>query len=348
VDFVRAVAAQADLTITHAGSPVRGQSSGVAQALGGQTIDDLRHALSATDVDLVWIVSPSDFGRAAEDARAVAAARARGTRIAVGEPIPSSILELAPAGWTGASAGASPIDAIRFLGLPRRSRPFREAAEVLASFGTPRSAVIECWCGPQHGTLASRVFAALDTLRFLMGDPESIAASYTTPGLETPEAMASIASHAEPRVPRPSPTSRSLPPESLRDLQGDLIATARYDRGATASIVASNHAGRWNTTATLLSPQGRLRLYDDGFEWLAPDGTKRDELRLRHATRGDPTITLHGVTALAEDLARMTDPSLAQDAPIDITALLALTQAALLSARTGHPESPATIRGMVG
>lgn len=146
----------------------------------------------------------------------------------------------------------------------------------------------------------------------------------------------------------PRAAARVQPPESLRDLQGDLIATARYDRGATASIVSSNHAGRWNTTATLLGPQGRLRLYDDGFEWVAPDGTKRDELRIRHANRGDPAITLHGVTALAEDLARMTDPALAPDAPSDITALLALTQAALLSARTGHPESPATIRGMVG
>lgn len=345
IDLVRAVATQAKCTIVAAGSDARGargQSAAVAQALDASTLDDLRNALISADVDLVWIASPGEFGRNPEDARAIAAARARGVRVASGEPIPASILELAPAGWTSTSGGPAPSEAIRFLGLPRFSRPFRDASEVLTAFATPtapRSAVIECWSGPQHGTLASRLFAALDTLRSLMGEPESLLASYTTPDALLAPTAPGTASLA---------VNRAQPPEDLRQLQGDLIATARYDSGRTASIITSNHAGRWNTIVTLLSSQGRLRIYDDGFEWLAPDGQKRDELRIRKANRGDPTLTLHGVAALADDLARLTDPSLPDDGPTEITSLLAMTQAALLSARTGHSESPAAIRAMVG
>ena len=342
VDLVRAVATQARCTIAAAGSGMRGQSAAVAQALEASTVDDLRNTLASADVDLVWIASPGEFGRNPEDARAVVAARARGVRVACGEPIPASILELAPAGWMSGTPGPPPCEALRFLGLPKYSRPFRDAAEVLMAFATPtppRSAVIECWSGPHHGTLASRLFAALDTLRSLMGEPESLLASYTSPdaGLAPSSPGASALAVA-----------RAQPPEDLRQLHGDLIATARYDSGRTASVISSNHAGRWSTIVTLLSSQGRLRLYDDGFEWLAPDGQKRDELRIRKANRGDPALTLHGVSALAEDLARLTDTSLPDDGPLETVSLLSMTQATLLSARTGHPESPAAIRAMVG
>src|SRR5690606_1999422 len=40
-----------------------------------------------------------------------------------------------------------------------------------------------------------------------------------------------------------------------------------------------NQAGRWNRSIALLGPGGRIRIYDDGFEWVAPDGARVDASR---------------------------------------------------------------------
>ena len=50
---------------------------------------------------------------------------------------------------------------------------------------------------------------------------------------------------------------------------------------------------------------------------------------------------------LAEAIERLIDPHAPSNAPSDIIAILSTAQAALLSTRTGQPESPETIRRMV-
>src|SRR5690606_29923013 len=124
-------------------------------------------------------------------------------------------------------------------------------------------------------------------------------------------------------------------------------ASLRFDDGRTASLVASDHAGRWNRTVTLLGEGGRLRLFDDGFEWIDPGGEKVDSSRA--STREAPGAWgAHEVAAIADDLSRRLDPAIPAVGPVDHASVLALCQATLLSARTGQCESPASIHRMTG
>lgn len=329
VEFVRSLADAANLTIIAAGSPARGSSAAVASECGGEPFDDLRAAIAETRAELVLLATASGVAQAdpASDRRTLAAARARGVRIASFEPIPSSVTELA-SGWLRSEDGPPASDALRFIGLTRRSRPFRDAAEVFAEFGQPRVVQVEAWCRSAESSLASRLIAAIDTTLGVLGEPESIDAVYVGPAL--------------------AQGVHALPGASLQDLHGDLIATLRYADGRAATIAASDAAARWNTTTTLLSEQGRLRLYDDGFEWIGPAGQKRDQLRLKKIGRGESAQAAMGVHAVADELSRLLDPSIPDDGPSNVAALLCVAQAALLSARTGQPESPATFRRVLG
>jgi len=321
------VAQAAGVDIVGAGSPVKGQSGLLAAGLGCAALDDLRSTLATADADLVWLASAGDFGAGGEqdDSRAVAAATGRNIKIASLEPIPQSALDLQSGGWlTGLPR---PADSLRFLGLPRLSRSFREAAEALLAFGPPRMLIIDTWSLREEGSLAARLLGAIDLTLSLMGEPETIDAAFVGP-------MTGTGLHA-------------LPGETFQGLHGDLWAGLRFANGACASIGASNVAGRWNTTATLLSGQGRLRIYDDGFEWIGPDGTRHDQLRIRKEERGEPASASHSVAALADGLRRLLDDTVPDSGPVSMEAILTIGQAALLSARTAQPESPATIRRMM-
>lgn len=322
VEFIAAVARAAKLSIVGAGSPAKGVSGGVAASLGCDAFDDLRAALASAECDLVLLAASPRFTDPA-DMGALLGARARGIRIASIEPAPSSALDLGV--WSPPS-GPSPRDAIRFLGLPRLSRPFREAQEVIASLGTLRFVHIDAFAGPAEGSLAARLFGAIDLLNSLMGEPESVDAAHVSGAFHQ--------------------GSRTPPGEALADLEGDLSALCRFSDGRAASVAASNNAGRWNFTATLLAEHGRLRVYDDGFEWVGADAQKRDELRIRKAARGDPASS-HAVTAIADGIARLTDDTIPDSGPVQLESILGVSQAILLSARTGQPESPGTIRRMI-
>lgn len=333
VELVRDVALAAGLTIVGAGSPSRGQAGGVAGQLKARVIDDLR-ALLATgsvtsgaerDIDLVWILAPADFGLdpSGNDAKAILQARAKGVRIASLEPIPPTALDLAGSGWAEVQGAARPADAIRFCPLLRLAKPFREAAEVVGELGTVRTASLESWSAPHEGSLGAGLFSAMEFLRALFGEPESIDAAYVGPQY--------------------TPGVHPLPGETLRDLHGDLTANLRFSAGRAAALALSNQAGRWNRSATLVGDGGRLRVHDDGFEWVGPDGRKIDEMRAKAGGGGGGSVA-----ALSDALSRLADPAMPDDGPSDLGAVLSMGQAALLSARTGQPESPATVRRMAG
>lgn len=333
--LAREVAAAAEFTIVGAGSPSRGQSGAVAAELKCKLVDDLRATLASgsvgggadRDVDMVWILSPGEFGldQSGNDVRAILQARARGVRIASLEPIPPTALDLAGSGWAEAQGTPRPADAIRFCPLARFARPYREAAEVLREIGNVRAAAIESWCAPHEGSLGAGLFSAMELLHSVFGEPESIDAAYVGP--------------------KHIPGVHPLPGETLRDLHGDLTANLRFSTGRAAALAVSNQAGRWNRTTTLIGDGGRLRVYDDGFEWIGPDGKKMDEMRTK--ARGTKAAG-HAVEALADALSRLSDQAVPDAGPSDLGAVLAMGQAALLSARTGQPESPATVRRMAG
>ncbi len=326
IPLVQSIAERSSLHIIGAGSPHRGESTAVAKAFDAEPLSDLRAAVASADVDLALIADPGEFGqRAPEDAGAILAARSRNVRIATLEPIPPSALDLASSAWR-AQGGADPVDAVRFCGLARLSRPFREAREVLQNFGAIRSLSIAAFCTPDEGSLGARLYSAMELILSLLGEAESVDAAYVAPDFRQ--------------------GLSALPGETLRSLRGDMNAALRFADGRSAIVTASDHAGRWNRQVTILGAEGRLRIYDDGFEWISADGEKIDQARPADRARGDAYC--HSIEALSEAVTRLVDQAIPDDGAPDHGAVLAMTQAALLSARTGQPESPGTIRRLVG
>ena len=307
-----------------AGAPDASQTGAAAAALGVPACDDLRTALNTGEADLILLAACGPFGTESADAAAVAEAHRRGVTVATMEPVPASALELRSGRWLDAHKGLIPIECLRSVPLPRRSAAFREAAEVLEAFGHVRTASAEFWCTREESSLASAVFGGLELLEKLMGEPETVDAAIVAPD------------HGG--------GVHSLPGETLRGLAGEAVMTLRYADGRAASIVAGDRAGRWNRSVTLLGPAGRLKVFDDGFEWLDPEGAKVDSSR---ATPGRGRPAAHATDALAHALHRLAGKSFPDEGPIDHASVLAIAQAALLSARTGHPESPGTIRRML-
>jgi hypothetical protein len=326
-EIVRAVAAKAGLAVIGAGCATKGRSSAVAGLLDCPVVGDLRSALTEADCDLILIASAGDFGTASHpgDAAAVLAARQRGVRVVTLEPLPASALELVGP-WSAAGAGGGPaVDAATFVPLARTGRAFRDAAEVLEMFGPARTLHVEACCRPDEGSLGARLFSATEVLIWLMGEPESVDAAYAPPERAT-------------LIP--------LPGETLRETHGDITANLRFADGRAASILTSDQSARWSRNITMLGSGGRLRIYEDGFEWINPAGERVDASR-HTKRRGETTETPLSVSTIAEAITRLMDPAMPEEGPMDHAAVLAVCQAVLLSTRTGSAESPATIRRMM-
>lgn len=341
VALARGVADAAHVSFAAAGSPLRGQASGIASELGCSPIDDLRLAIAtarlpAPDADdspdrasIVWMLDPGDFAATPgdDDTSALLAARERGVRVVSLEPIPASALALGGPGLAGEEPPpARPTDSIRLVPLIRFSTAFRNAAEIVQSIVPPRLLVHEAWSTPAEGSLGARLFAAMDLVVALMGEPETIDAAYVGPraaGLH------------------------SLPGESLRDLHGDLTVNMRFADARAACLALSNQAGRFNRNTTIIGNAGRLRVFEDGFEWTDPAGQKLDESRPASRRRGS-LPTDHAVAALADSITRVLGPGHPDGAPTNVESALVLSQTALLSARTGQAESPSSVRRMAG
>jgi len=326
VALVQRVAELAGLFFAGAGSPARGQSGAVAGELNCRAMDDLRHVLATAPgegVKLLWIMSPGGFGTDSSeaDAAAVQSASAAGLTIAASEPVPASALELAAGGWAPETGPARPCDALQFVPRMRNAKALREAGEVFASLGPIRLATVEHWGTPESGSAGAALFSTLELLHALMGEPETIDAAYVGP------------THIQ--------GLHALPGETLRDLHGDIAANLRFSDGRAASVTLSSHAGRWDRRAVFVGGSSRLVFARDGFELIGADGAKLDEMKA-------PKTPPDAAAAVAEALLRMVDPANPNAAPIDVPAALSIAQAALLSARTGQPESPATVRRMAG
>lgn len=319
IGLVQAAAKAAQVSIVAAGSPVKGQTGSAAERLGGRPTDDLRAMLATVDASLILIAAPALFGSSAstDDSAAVRSAHARGVRIVAMEPIPAAAMDLTGGGWTETGEGARAVDVVRFAPLARDSASFRGAADVLAQFGHVRSVLVECWCSAAEGSLGARVYDGMHLIHSLLGEPETVDASYAEPGQ--------------------GKGLHALPGESLRGLAGDLTANLRFGDGRAAALAASDRAGRWGRMATLIGPAGRLWIGDAGFGWIDPDGRIVDESTFAGAD---------SAAALGDRLARILDAP--DTGPVDHGTILAMGQAALLSARTAQAESPATIKHMAG
>jgi len=340
--LARAVADRAGLRIASLGGPTAGDLRGIAEEMGVEHVDDVRSAIASavpsgrSGIDLVWLLTTRGLGGGAleADASTIAAAQARGVRVATLEPIPASALDLATGGWMRERHGVAPIDGVRFVPLVRTGRAFRELGDLLGEFGRIRTIGVEACCNPSEGTLGARLFSAMELVHSLMGVPELIESGYGWPG------------HAS--------ALHLLPGDSMRDLEGDLGASLRFADGRVASVLCSNHSGRWDRRIVLLGEGGRMTVTDSCIEWIGPEGETVEHTELdQPQDSGSGTTDLNparcpAVHAIADSLGRLVDPAVPPDPPIESGIVLAMGQAALLSARTGQGESPAMIHRLAG
>lgn len=342
-DLIKGVAEAAGLTITHVGdaSNSRGRGADMAAELGAELVDDLRRALTTLDVKAMLLAATTR----AEDARVIQDCAERGVHVITLEPMPGSVLEVLEPTAEGASPpsddgmglslGPEPVDEpvidgvgarewATFVPLLRHTKVMRNANEVIEQLGTLRMVSVQTWSGPGQGSLGARLYDAIECITWLLGRPETIDAALVQASPGTGPAASSNA-----------PT--------LRGLEGDLTATLRYSGGAAAAIVASSRAGRWSRAVTLVGEQGRVRVYDDGLEWINAEGkiveASRDTTRVRGAQQGEPTLA-PAVRAIGEQIARVLDTNQPATVPTNVMSVLATASAALLSAKTGQGESP--------
>lgn len=345
-EFFRAACDAAGVAIAHVGTPAAGKSREVAELLGAEPIDDLRASLAR--VENVLIVLGTTAGVDARgESESLLGCVDRGLSIASLEPLPASILDVRVGAFgtgeedgMGLSLGPEPAEApglddgeelASFVPLARLSRSVRDAAEVIAQLGALRMVSVQALSGPGQGSLGARVYDSMELVLWLLGQPDCVDAAYVAPPVARGRGV------------------HQLPGESLRGLEGDLCANMRFADGRAASVVASSLAGRWSRTITLVGENGRVRIYDDGLEWIGPDGriidATRDTARVRGSAATEKPIS-PAVRAVADQLTRLADSDRAPDAPTNLTAVLAATGAALLSARTGEGESLDTILRM--
>lgn len=305
IPLVRAIAEQAGLDIVDAASP---SGPGVPESIGTRPHQDLRSMLASADAGLVLIADQAQLD-APEIMGTIIDAATRGVHILTLEPIPAAALHLSAPAWRDAPDTAR--ERISFVPLARRSSAYAGMAELLTQFGPIEAVGIRVLCTRAAGSLGARLFGVCEFLSTLLGTPESVDAAHVS----------------------------DLPtPDTLRGLSGHLTANLRFPGGRSATLLASDSAARWSRSLTLIGPAGIIDASDHRLRWIAKDGKVLDESSMTDEL--DPT-TLEA-SLIADSIVASLTPAF-RNTPIDMNATLAMAQAALLSARTGHPESPGTI-----
>lgn len=336
IPLVEAVADRAGLRLVAAGAPpqsLRGRAGeGGRGPAGLEWFSDLRRALVNSEAKLVWLATsrgaePGGVGSEAPPLDVGELGAILRERRLVG-------ISLEPPAAPSAVALSELGESVRFVPLLADTRLFAGALDAIAAMGPPRSAVVRLESGAGAGSVAARLYDACHLLARVWGVPESIDASAVQPvsgaGLPLP-----------------------LGEELLR-LRGEVIAHARFAGGRAAALALSDRAGRWRRELVLLGEGGRLALTDAGFERTDPSGALVDSSRTvagapapRGGAGGLFEADAGAVEAIAGPIADLLDPHAPRPVPADRATVLAIAEAALLSARTGQPESPATVLRML-
>lgn len=308
-----------------AGSPEASNTGVVSKAMQCEPCDDLRAALTTTDLDLVLIACPGDLGHADldQDMSALQQARARAVPVATLEPIPASAMALAGSRWAETLDNGILAEFIRFAPRTRRTPAIDELHALLETFGVPRSGAIRMNGPSTLGSLGARMFDAMDLTRALFGIPESIDACCVTPASGR--------------------GVHQLPGETLRSLTGDLTAHLRFPDGRSLTLHLSDQASRSSFDLRLIGPEGIVDVRPDQLVWQHTSG-EIDETLVKQV---NPQTTDAGESALITQLKNLCSGVGPTHAPIDYPSVLSMTHAALLSCRTGQGESPDTIRRLM-
>ncbi len=205
--------------------------------------------------------------------------------------------------------------AVELVPMMRRAPGVRAGEAMLPTFGEVRCVNVSFRAGPGEGSLAARLYSGMDVIHRLCGQPELIdAAMAGVPGGAVPERLAGITGH--------------------------LTANLRFPENRAACLAISDLAGKWSRGVTVLGEGGCLRLDDRSAEWIGPTGEVLDEAN----APGVETL----VDLIAVHLQRLLDQAAVLDPSTNHAAILAMCEAAVLSARTGQSESPRKLLHLAG
>ena len=288
--------------------------------LGVKASDDFRRTLADHSDAVVLLLG---FGFDEREALARPEAPAKGARpttapIFACAPVAASLSELRRL------AAEHPAWLARLRRAPTLSASPGGSAAVasLEAFGRVRSVDLAERAAPADAPLSALLIDAMEFIARTLGEPESIDASLS--GIDAESGL------------------RLAPGESLLALSGDLSAHLRYCDGRAAAVSLSDRASAWFRGATLLGAGGCIRFDDHSMEWTNATGEILDESRPAAGVIEGPAGLVASEVAGQLDGARPSAPA------VRMQEAYALAEAALLSARTGQPESPATIRRMAG
>lgn len=302
--LIRDAATADDIELIGVGCDAPGAGTDLAREFGIDRVDDIRAAVQHSEADVLWIA-----GGLWLDTAMFRLIDQVGRQLLTTEPQPGSIGELAAVTDEAAAA--------RVVPLFRRSPGYRAAMSALDEFGSTRGPVqcinIALRSGLGEGSLFARLYDAMDVVVALCGDPDILDAAFVG---ETGEV-----------------------PETLGRLRGHMTVNLRFPENRCACIAISNRAGGWFRGVTVLGENGCLRINDDGFEWVAPDGRIVDSQHTRRL--GGPG------SLVAVELQRWREHLDHGDVPLDHARLLALCETARLSCRTGAGEAPTKVLRML-
>ena len=200
-----------------------------------------------------------------------------------------------------------------FVPLMRQGPGFERAGDIFDTFGERQAAHIFLGCGPGQGTLFARLFDAMDLAEAIGGTVEQVHAALWRP-------LGGV-------------------PETLRSLTGTLTINLRFRDNRCASLCISDCAGAWLRRIVVVGDGGCLRIDDGGFEWIAPDGRTIDAHREKRTPSPGELV--------ARQVRRLLEGRDGINPPPDTARLLALCEAARLSAKTGGPEIPEKVMEML-
>jgi hypothetical protein len=203
--------------------------------------------------------------------------------------------------------------AARFVPLMRHSPGYRAAREVFEQFGHRQCASIVAGSAGGEGTLFARLFDAMDLAQALCGPIKELGAALWRPRAGVPETLAGLAGH--------------------------LTVNVRFADNRCVAAAVSDLAGRWFRQVTVWGEGGRLSIDDESFEWVSPEGRVIDSHREEGRLGPGDLVAIHA--------RRLLEGADAADLPPDGARLLAVCEAARLSARTGADEAPRKVLEMM-
>ncbi len=295
-----------DLRVLSVGGSRRAEVAELAEAFGAAAGDDLRRMVLDTPGSYLLLASPSGVAR--DD---LAHALKLGIDVLSIEPLALQADQvIAPSGETASTGRLFQAPLLRF------SPAYLAAAEPEQALGAVRSVSVTA-IGPQaSGSLFARLADAMDMLVHLAGIPDELYATLTGPLTE--------------------------PPDDLRGMTGYVTAACTIADRAAATVTASDRSTAFCRRLLAVGETGLLDL-DDLTYRLHCDPAAEAAVEADAAAAPPPGPAEPIPTSPADLIARQWRWLMARRhvrPTADRRAIIACCEAALLSARTGQPESP--------